>query len=125
LLTYTVTFTNAGLEAAFSVVLTDIIPALLVDPLVVYASPEVLTPTAGVTFAWTISGLLPGDSGAVQIRARVDPAAQPGSVVVNQAELAATILDPAPWNNVVSVTTTIRAPDAIHIYLPLVLKNHP
>ena len=66
MVTYTLTFTNTGPASAFHVVLTDVIPALLIDPVVVYASPEVLEPIAGITFAWTISDLLPGDSGSIR-----------------------------------------------------------
>jgi hypothetical protein len=61
----------------------------------------------------------------VQIRATVDPAAQPGSAIVNQAQITTTIRDLAPGNNVTSVTTTIPVPDVICFYLPLVLKNYP
>jgi len=124
-LTYTLTFTNAGPATAFHVVLTDAIPALLVDPTVVYASPNVITWTAGITFAWTISDLLAGDGGTVQVRATVNPAAAPGSVIVNQAEVASTIPDLAPANNVMSVTTTIPGPDLLRFYLPVVLKAYP
>ncbi len=125
LLTYTVTFVNAGPEVAYGAVLTDIIPALLVDPVVVFASPEVLTPAAGITFAWMITDLLPGDGGTVQIRAMVDPAAEPGAVILNQAQIVMDNPDLNPASNVVSVTTTIGGPDVIRYYLPLVLKAYP
>jgi uncharacterized repeat protein (TIGR01451 family) len=125
LLTYTVTFTNAGPATAFHVVLTDTLPALLVDPVVVYASPEVLTATAGITFAWTISDLLPGDAGVIRIQAMVSYTAQPGSAIINQAEITGTIPDLTATNNIVSVTTTIRGPDLIRTYLPLVVKAYP
>jgi len=92
---------------------------------VVYASSEVLTPTAGITFAWTISDLLPGDSGVVQVRATVDPSAQSGSVILNQAQITTTIPDLAPANNIASVTTMIRPQGMVRLYLPLVLKNYP
>jgi len=125
LLTYTVTFTNAGPDAALGVVLTDIIPALLVDPVIVYASPDVLTPTAGITFAWRIADLLPGNGGMIRVQAKVSPAAQPGCAIINQAEIAATTLDVLPANNTMSVTTIIRGPDVTRFYLPLVIKDYP
>lgn len=125
LLTYTVTFVNAGQEVASGVVLTDIIPALLIDPVVVFASPEVLTPTAGITFGWLIADLLPGSGGTVQIRAMVDPAAQPGAVILNQAQIVMNNPDLEPGNNASSATTTIRGPDIFRYYLPLMLKAYP
>jgi uncharacterized repeat protein (TIGR01451 family) len=125
LLTYTVTFINAGPDVAVGVVLTDAIPALLIDPVIVYASPEVLTPTTGITFAWMITDLVSGEGGIIQIRAVVDPAAQVGDVITNQAQIATTIHDLDPTNNAMPVTTTIRGPDVIRTYLPLVLKEYP
>ncbi|MDX9833577.1 MAG: C25 family cysteine peptidase, partial [Anaerolineae bacterium] len=60
LLTYTLAFANAGPGTADNVVLTDVLPIELVDPVVVYASPEVLAPRPGVALAWDIAPLLPG-----------------------------------------------------------------
>ena len=119
------TGSNAGPEAAFQVVLTDVIPALLVDPVVVYASPEVIGPLPGRTFAWAISDLVPGDGGMVQVRATIDPAAEPESAVANQAQITTALLDPSRANNVASVSTTIAGPELGRLYLPLVVKDHP
>ena len=85
-----VTLPNAGPATALNVVLTDTTPALLADPAVVYAGPEVIAPLPGSTFAWTVADLLPGQGGTVQVRATVDPAAPPGSVIVNEARLTST-----------------------------------
>ena len=124
LLTYTLAFTNAGPATAFYVVLTDVIPALLVDPVVVYASPAVISQTAGITFAWTITDLLPGDSGVIQIRALIQAGAEPGSVVTNQVAIACHTLDPDLLNNVAAAITGIEAA-RFKVYLPLALKAYP
>jgi uncharacterized repeat protein (TIGR01451 family) len=104
-LTYTLTFTNAGVATAHHVALTDIVPSELVSPTVLFTSPEVLTEHPGITFAWSITDLLPHTGGEVQFRATVSPEAGPG-VIVNQAEIAS----PAS-RDVVSVTNGIQVPD--------------
>ena len=124
LLTYTLAFTNAGPATAFHVVLTDVIPALLVDPAIVYAGPAVISQTAGITFAWTITDLLPGDSGVIQIRALIQAGAEPGSVVTNQVAIACRTLDPDLSNNVAAAITGIEAA-RFKVYLPLTLKAYP
>jgi uncharacterized repeat protein (TIGR01451 family) len=105
ILTYTLTFTNAGLITAHQVALTDIVPSQLVSPTVLFTSPEVLTEHQGITFAWSITDLLPHTGGEVQFRAMVSPEAGPG-VIVNEAEIAS----PAS-RDVVSVTNGMQVPD--------------
>jgi uncharacterized repeat protein (TIGR01451 family) len=104
-LTYTLTFTNAGMVTAHQVVLTDIVPSELVSPTVLFTSPEVLTEHPSITFAWSITDLLPHTGGEVQFRATVSPGAGPG-VIVNEAQIAS----PAS-RDVVSVTNGIQVPD--------------
>ncbi len=111
LLTYTLTFTNAGPDPAYQVLLTDIVPADLVSPTVIYSSAEVITPRPGITFAWTITDLLPGMRGEIRFRAVVSPTAAPGFVVVNEAQIGSSTIDPNLLNNTVSVTTGVQVPD--------------
>lgn len=111
LLTYTLTFTNAGPDPAYQVLLTDIVPGDLLSPTVFYSSPGVIAPQPGITFAWAISDLLPGQGGEIRFRAVVSPTAEPGFVVVNQAQIGSRTLDPNLVNNTVSVTTGVQVPD--------------
>jgi len=77
------------------------------------------------TFAWTLSDLLPGDGGTVQVRATVDPAAPPGSVIVNEARLTSPNSDLSPANNLASVRRKIACADCPRTYLPLVFRGYP
>ncbi|MGD8625810.1 MAG: DUF11 domain-containing protein, partial [Anaerolineae bacterium] len=88
-LTYTLAFSNAGPGTAFGVVLTDYLPADLVDVTVVYSSPEVVSQQPGPTFTWTITDLLPGAGGEIWLRATVDAAAMPPLDLVNEIKLGA------------------------------------
>ncbi|NLF13516.1 MAG: DUF11 domain-containing protein [Anaerolineaceae bacterium] len=111
LLTYTLAFANAGPGTAHNVVLTDVLPIELVDPVVVYASPEVLAPRPGVTLAWDIAPLLPGASGEIQIRGRVDPAAAPGFRLSNAAEIRSSTPDTDPGNNAALIYSGVGLPN--------------
>jgi uncharacterized repeat protein (TIGR01451 family) len=124
-LTYTLTFTNTGPAMVHHVTLSDtvygeattgMVPFPLVDATVVYSSPTVMTETmvsgsAGITFTWVISDLLPDASGEIQIRGVVSPTAALGFVIVDEAEISASTPDTDPSNNAVSVTTGIQVPD--------------
>lgn len=106
IITYTLTFTNDGEGRAHHVVLTDIVPSALLSPTVIYASPEVLTQHTDITFTWDITNLVPGAAGEIQFRAVVSPAAEPGFIVVNEAEIASPLS-----RDVASTTTGISVPD--------------
>lgn len=111
LLTYTLAFDNDGPGTAHGVVLTDVLVPELVDPTVVYASPEVIGPRPGVAFAWDIAPLLPGAGGQIQVRARVDPTAETGFLLSNAAEIRTTTPDTDPGNNTAVLYTGVALPD--------------
>jgi uncharacterized repeat protein (TIGR01451 family) len=103
LLTYTLTFSNAGPATAHGVILTDHLPAALIDVTVVYSSPEVVSRLPGTTFTWTISDLVPGAGGEIWLRGTVDPAAQAPFDLVNEVEIGAATPEISPGSNVGSV----------------------
>jgi uncharacterized repeat protein (TIGR01451 family) len=117
-LTYTLAFTNAGPGLAHQVILTDRIPTRLVDPTVVYSSPEVISRHVGVTFTWTITDLLPQSGGQIQIRATVDPGAEPGIRIVNKATISSLTPETSSGNNT-------DWTGMIPMYLPILLRTYP
>ena len=117
--TFTLTFTNAGPGVEAGVVLTDLLPPVLVTPTVVFSSPEVLAQREGITFAWTLDDLLPGASGKIVLEATVDPHWPESEVsFFNEARIAVQTHDLVPENNVVQVGVNLKS-----VYLPLVLKG--
>jgi uncharacterized repeat protein (TIGR01451 family) len=120
MLTYTLTFANAGPGTARQIVLSDLIPALLRNATVTFKSSNVVKQHDGVQFMWTISDLAPGESGEIRIRAQVDPGADDG-IIVNDAEIATTSPDVNPGNNLVWVSTIVGDP-SFRSYLPLVSR---
>ncbi len=123
-LTYTLTFSNAGPAMAHSVVLTDIVPAELVSPTVVYSSPNVLGQRPGAPFAWQIADLSPGEGGEIRFTGTVPITAQPGSFTIkNEAEITMAEPDTDPSNNTASTSTPV-AGQVYGLYLPVIAKNH-
>jgi hypothetical protein len=122
LLTYTLTFTNAGPEIAHGVVLSDVLSSALIDAEVLYESPAVLGQVPGERFAWEIEDLTPGAGGEIRLRATVDPAAAAGTIE-NVAQLGAAEPDAVPSDNTASVSNELVVVTDWYIYLPVVLRN--
>jgi uncharacterized repeat protein (TIGR01451 family) len=117
-LTYTLSYTNAGPGLAQNVVLSAVLPSVLVSPTVVYADPGVISQHVGITFAWTITRLWPYTGGEIQIRAVVDAAAVPPITFLTLAEITASTPDFVPWNNRAWVGIGLD-----RVYLPLLLRR--
>ncbi len=115
----TLTFTNAGPDVAVGVALTDVIPAELIEPTVVFTSPEVLASREGITFAWTIADLLPGASGEIILEAYADPE-QPYEEIsfFNVAQISAETHDLVPGNNVSRAGLNLK-----YVYLPVIMRG--
>jgi uncharacterized repeat protein (TIGR01451 family) len=120
LLALTLTFTNTGPDVAAGVVLTDLLPSVLVTPVVVFSSPEVIGPVEGITLAWTINDLAPGASGTIVVETTVDPDwPEPEVSFFNKAQIAVQTHDLEPQNNVSWLGVNTKS-----VYLPLILKAH-
>jgi hypothetical protein len=113
----TLSFTNTGPDLAVGVALTDVIPAELIDPTVVFASPEVLEARDGITFSWTITNLLPGASGEIVLEADTVPGEDVS--FFNVAQIGVETHDLVPDNNVSRAGLNLKS-----VYLPLVLRSH-
>jgi uncharacterized repeat protein (TIGR01451 family) len=110
-ITYTLTYTNAGLVTVAGAVLTDIIPAEIIN-VTIEASPPV-TPTGGTDYVWQLPTLPPGASGTIVVTGIVDPNLTSETTITNTAEIHAnTILDTQLDNNSSSVVT-VAAEEAI------------
>ena len=105
LIVYTLTITNAGPDTAAGVVVTDTIPAQVLNP--------EYSLNGGNYAPWEgqldIGSLPAGQSAAVTIRGTVSPSAD--GTILNQAEAASPTPDPDPDNNNAAVETPL-APSA-------------
>jgi uncharacterized repeat protein (TIGR01451 family) len=71
-LTYTLSYTNAGVAIASGVLLTDTLPAALTGLSVTSSGPAIST-LAGAPYRWQIDPIAPGASGTITITGAVAP----------------------------------------------------
>jgi uncharacterized repeat protein (TIGR01451 family) len=104
-ITYTLTYTNAGLVPVAGAVLTDIIPAQIVN--VSFTASMPVTPTGGADYVWQLPLLAPGESGTITVTGLVDPNLTNVVTITNTAVINTnTVLDLQPDNNSSTVVTT-------------------
>jgi uncharacterized repeat protein (TIGR01451 family) len=116
---YTLRFTNYGAYTATGVLITDVVPAGLLNPLAV-DSPAI-TPTGSLSFTWQVDSLAPGQVGVITLSGVLSPSLAPGFVFTNTACISNSQLpDFAPANNQASQEVMVEEP---RLYLPLILKE--
>ncbi|HEY3015907.1 MAG TPA: Ig-like domain-containing protein [Nocardioides sp.] len=111
--TYTLTYTNAGPEKAYDVVLTDLVPAQLTG--VSYVSTgATLSLRAGTTYIWDIAELAPGQGGTITITGTLATLPE-GTVIGNTGSIGTTTIakDPVPANNSQTANVTVDNPPAL------------
>jgi uncharacterized repeat protein (TIGR01451 family) len=114
-LTYTLTVTNDGPDAAMDVTLTDVLPANAT--LVSFTAPA----------GWTVTTLAAGGTGTVTaispslasaatrsftLVVNVNPETSVGGMITNTATIGSSTTDPDPGNNSATETTEVRSPQA-------------
>lgn len=140
-LTYAITVTNAGPDAATALVLTNTLPAgttfaSLVSP----AGWTCVTPAVGASGTVTCSAatLAAAANAAFTLSVTVDAGTPGGTVLSNTASIAAASGDPSLADNSATTTTTVQTPPAVFatksvagVYMPggtvtytIVLRNN-
>jgi uncharacterized repeat protein (TIGR01451 family) len=98
LVTYTLTYGNAGVMLASGVRLTDTLPAELTGA--AWTASGVVTPALSAIFAWELPDLTPGSTGVITITATVDPNILTGTAITNTASIAFAGQErPVSWPN--------------------------
>jgi uncharacterized repeat protein (TIGR01451 family) len=106
-ISYTLTFRNVGDAAASSVVISDPLPNM--TQLNVSSSGAVVTYTPGVTYAWQVEDLEPGEGGVISITAVIDPAFA-GGVITNTATISSAAAEVNGDNNSSAVVVIVQPP---------------
>lgn len=97
---YTLTVTNDGPSDATEVAVTDTLPAELA-----YEIDSAQCSVAGQVVTCALGPLPAGESRSIDIWARLLPDTLPGTVFVNQAEVAGSVTDPDSANNTAQSAT--------------------
>jgi uncharacterized repeat protein (TIGR01451 family) len=105
-ITYTLTFGNAGPSTAENVVLTDELPAAFT----LIRTDREPDQTDGATLSWNLGSLAPGETGVVTLVGRVNTS-QPSIQVQNTAATTGSTLDLDDTNNTDSTQTEVQTAD--------------
>ncbi len=96
-ISYTITYTNTGPQAAANVVITDRVSGALIG--VAYQSSATITPTGPFLYVWSIGTLLTGQGGVITVTGAVSPALMAPAIITNTAIITGTGRDTNSNNN--------------------------
>jgi uncharacterized repeat protein (TIGR01451 family) len=116
LVTYDLTFRNAGVGVMVDVVVSDVLPASL-EIVSITSADITIEPGLGTT--WVIGDLDSGEGGTITIVTRVRSNVAVGTEITNEATISGTGEEATLVNNTASVTVTV-GPSLL--YLPLIVK---
>jgi uncharacterized repeat protein (TIGR01451 family) len=88
-LTFTLSFSNAGLVDATGVEIGDVVPAELSSVSYQASTGLSVTPTGSVPYTWEVEDLAPDEGGVITVTGVVDAGLPPGYVFTNTASIAA------------------------------------
>ncbi|HOU11889.1 MAG TPA: C25 family cysteine peptidase [Anaerolineae bacterium] len=101
-ITYTLAYTNAGPSTAYGVVITDIIPTGLENPVVI-SSGATITRQTGTSYVWNVANLPARSGGVITITATISSTFR--GMLNNRAEITSLVLDRDKTNNTSAVQT--------------------
>lgn len=108
MVTYTLAYSNSGAITATGVVLTDTLPAPLINPAWTASDPAVAA-LPGADYRWQLPDLAPGAMGVITITAQLSPLTPRDSTITNTAVIATEIYEPPAGqiNNTSSVQSLV------------------
>jgi len=113
-ITYTVTLSNNGPDAAPLATLTDALPAgLSFVSQQQTAGPTFMLANTGNTINNSIVSMAAGTTASFEITAAVSASVTPGSTLSNTASASLSIADPVPGNNSATANSTVYVAPAI------------
>ena len=89
-LTYTLSYINYGVMTATSVIITDALPAAIINPTYIN-SGAIITPTSASKYAWQIQNLAPNEGGTITITGLISPALHLGVTFTNTGVITSSI----------------------------------
>ncbi len=107
-ITYTLTFTNNSLVLASGTVITDLIPATILNPIFT-SSGVTVTPTGSTPFVWQVADMAPGTGGVITVTGIISPELLSETTIVNTAVISNSA-DITPTNNSSTAVTQVIIP---------------
>ncbi len=107
-ITYTLAFSNSGLNTATDVVITDRMPVSITHSSLSYThTGALITATGSISYTWTVQDLVAGDSGVITITGTLsDPLAI--GTFINTATITTTADEATTINNNNSAAVTVQ-----------------
>jgi uncharacterized repeat protein (TIGR01451 family) len=124
-ITYTLVYSNAGVDLAAGVVISDPLPSEILAP-AYQATGAVITPTVGSrNFAWEVADLAGGQGGQIVISGTIAPGVTQPITITNVVTITAP-LEVAPGDNVARVPLPILwevEPPPVKVWLPWIVRE--
>ena len=108
-ITYTLRYVNAGSVSALGVVLADVIPVTVTDPLIVTSS-RTITPVPGSRYIWNLGTLTGTSRGFITVTGVLSGGLAPGSLIANTAEISTTSYESVTTDNQSTAIVSIACP---------------
>ena len=121
-ITYTLTYTNAGDATAPYVTITDLLP---LNTQLYGHSGTVILPMPDDSLTWEVFNLTPGASGTLTVSAVISPTFT--GWITNTATIVTTAPEAVVDNNVSAMSTQVVSLPVVprYVYLPLVMRASP
>ena len=118
--TFTIAYTNRGQIVATDVMITDNVPAGVID--LSFESSPPITSTGGAPYTWEVGDLPPSAAGTIIVSGTIDPSTEESFVLENRATASTTAEDGDLDNNVSVAYCTVTAGPSL-LYLPLIMRQ--
>jgi uncharacterized repeat protein (TIGR01451 family) len=124
-ITYTITFSNAGELTATGTVITDSMPVEHVVSLSYTSNGATITPTDNASYTWQVANLIPGADGVITITGMVSPNLSANTDFTNTATITSITGDANPINNTSTAAVITVGPvgPTYSNYLPIIIKG--
>ncbi len=116
-ITYTLTFSNASIDTAMGVIITDIVPVTLTNVSISSSGVTVTETVSSPCCVWQVADLAQNERGVITISGQVNPSLSSSTRFTNTATITSAVVDTDSTDNSASagLTVLVQATDPIVI----------